>query len=113
SSSSITRGFMKLRYAVVPALTAAILSVLYGPAVQEIDVRSRVVNADSASKVPGLYIVTLKDSNASRVDVRRAAHDLARRHGAEIQYVYTDALHGFSARMDAGEAERVASDGTV
>jgi len=56
----------------------------------------------------GSYIVTLRSGDPGVVSARHA-----RANGAEVEHVYRHALRGYSARMTAGAAARLADDPAV
>ena len=58
--------------------------------------------------IPNSYIVTLRDGDPGAVAL---AH--GRRHGAEVEFVYTRALRGYAARMSATQAADIAADAGV
>ncbi|WP_203338506.1 S8 family serine peptidase [Nocardioides limicola] len=59
--------------------------------------------------VPGSWIVTLAPSE----DPRRAAPELARRHGGQVGHVYSNVLNGFSFRGNARAAQALARNPRV
>ena len=63
----------------------------------------------AADVIPGAWIVTLDE--AAEPDTVASAH--ARRHGAQVDYLYRHALKGYAARMSAQAAARVAEDPRV
>ncbi|MBV6522586.1 MAG: Aqualysin-1 [Gemmatimonadaceae bacterium] len=67
-------------------------------------------NAVEGQVVPDQYVVVLKNTVS---DVTVNARRLAREHGARLGYVYGAALKGFSARMPAAVAARLARDPMV
>ncbi|MCX5015655.1 S8 family peptidase [Streptomyces sp. NBC_00555] len=60
--------------------------------------------------VPDSWIVVLKESAAG---TRTLPDLLAKAGGARLGHVYTNALHGFSARMDQARAAKIAADPRV
>lgn len=58
--------------------------------------------------VTGSYIVTLASGDPASVSARHA-----KGHGARVTHVYGSALRGYSARMSAGAAARIARDPAV
>ncbi len=64
--------------------------------------------------VPGRYIVVLRDEHpgvsASRAEVERDAHEVARTHGALVDRVYAHALRGFVASMPEKAALAMSAD---
>ncbi len=71
-----------------------------------------ILGADSPDAVPGSYIVVLNGAVAPQ-GVGGAASSLTRRHGGTIAATYTSALRGFSARMSAQAARRLAAEESV
>ncbi|MEP7344657.1 MAG: S8 family serine peptidase, partial [Gemmatimonadaceae bacterium] len=67
-------------------------------------------NAVDGQVVPDQYVVVL---NGNVADVGVNARRIAREHGARLGYVYEAALKGFSARMPAAVAARLARDPMV
>ena len=63
----------------------------------------------AADPVPGQYIVTLEGGTAP-AEVPGEAEQLADRYDAGVLDVYDTALVGFSARMSADDAQRLAAD---
>ncbi|KRV48150.1 peptidase S8 [Wenjunlia vitaminophila] len=70
-----------------------------------------VIGADSASAIPGSYIVTLKKSEHRAATF--AGKSVVTDHGADIQRVYTHALNGYAVTMSADEARQLAADPAV
>jgi subtilisin len=87
------------------AATAAVLLALGAitPASQA------VPSSGGSESIAGAYIVVLEDGTS----VRHVSADHARRFGADVEHVYRSALSGYSARMSASQAERVAADARV
>lgn len=67
------------------------------------------------SPIAGSYVVVLKDRanlrGATRIDM--AAHQLSRAVGGRLASVYTAALHGFSVKMSARQAQAMRQQGRV
>ncbi|HYF26125.1 MAG TPA: hypothetical protein VD931_10340, partial [Baekduia sp.] len=59
----------------------------------------------AAEPIAGAYIVTLSEG-----DPAAAAQRAERRHGAQVDHVYTQALRGYAARMSARAAQEVAGE---
>ncbi|MEU1848255.1 S8 family serine peptidase [Streptomyces sp. NPDC019990] len=90
------------------ALVASLVSALpagAAPAAPEGHVRYEA----AANAVPGSYIVTLKTDKAGSAEGRA----LARKHGADIERIYTKALNGYAVEASAAEAKRLAADPAV
>jgi hypothetical protein len=61
--------------------------------------------------LPDSYLVILRDSPAkSTVAVDPMAHDLVARYGGTLAHLYTSVMRGFSVRMSAAQAIRLATD---
>jgi subtilisin family serine protease len=90
---------------VVSAGTLLGAGVGAAPAVAEEGV---VDGAGAPDAIPGQYLVVLRE--APSWDSARA---LAERYGGEMRQAYHSALPGFSARMTAAEARRLAADPAV
>ncbi|MGW2521164.1 S8 family serine peptidase [Streptomyces sp. NPDC001617] len=66
-----------------------------------------------AGRIPGHYIVTLKESTAGRKADAKAAVERASAMGAVVHQVYRYALQGYAAVMSAHTAAQVAKDPDV
>ncbi|WP_442933735.1 S8 family peptidase [Micromonospora sp. CPCC 205556] len=100
--------------AAAAALSAAVTTpALAAPA-------GEIRGASAPGAITGSYLVVLKadavgtaNSPAARTAVPDRAADLARRYGGSVADVYSAALTGFSAKMSAGQARRLAADPAV
>jgi subtilisin family serine protease len=75
-----------------------------------------LVAAPSARAIPGRYIVVLAGQPTQGITASAAAAaatTLAARYGGQVDHVYRAALNGFSARMSAADAARLAADPAV
>ncbi|MFJ8685116.1 S8 family peptidase [Micromonospora wenchangensis] len=105
--------------AVAVAAAAAALSVAAGaPALAAPTGQIRYASAPDA--ISGSYLVVLKgdavgaaNSRAARTAVPDRAASLTKRYGGSVADVYSAALTGFSAKMSAGQARRLAADPSV
>lgn len=70
-----------------------------------------VLFAADANAVPGSYIVVTHDS--ASIDADAAPAKLAARYGGRVGHVYDAALKGFSVRLSAQQARRLAADPAV
>ncbi len=70
-----------------------------------------IENAGAPGSVADSYIVTLKDSAARSTDSSGKA--VAKRYGADIARTYSAALNGYSVRVSAAQAKRLAADPAV
>jgi subtilisin family serine protease len=94
------------RVAVLGFAAAAAAMVTIGvatPAMAE----GTVLQAGSATAVPGSFIVAFKDGANAQ------AHNITSKYGGQVTSVYNDALHGFAATMSDRQARRIAADPAV
>ena len=73
----------------------------------------QVLGTDSPNAIAGSYIVAFKDKAMSPSSVGVTAASLARQHGGTVAATYSSALRGFSARMSAAAAQRLAANPAV
>ncbi|GLZ34772.1 serine protease [Lentzea sp. NBRC 105346] len=85
-------------------VTTVALSVLFAPGASA--AVGEIKAADAAEKVPGSFIVKLKDGNTT------SAGQLASRFGARIERNYS-ALNGFNVKLSEAQARRLAADPAV
>jgi subtilisin family serine protease len=111
----IEEGKMKRRFLLV--LLSATILVFAGcepsnnpTGIQQIESSGKLLKATSSDVIPGEYIVVLNDDVA---DVPTVAAEMARSHAAVTEHVYRKAIKGFSARMSAEAAGRLAADPRV
>ncbi|SDI99147.1 Serine protease, subtilisin family [Actinokineospora alba] len=97
------------RFGVPGLITALALGVLTPTAVAE----GVVLGADRADAVKDSYIVVVKDSAAPRSASARTAAALTGKYGGSVTVAWQHAVNGFSARMTAGQARRLAVDPAV
>lgn len=95
----------KLRHAVIAA--GAALSLGSGVAMGQGGFAGDVP-ADVAAGLENSYIFVF-DHNVSAIDAPGQAQALATAAGGALQHVYTTAMKGFSAKMPAGAAARIAA----
>src|SRR5690348_17684445 len=72
-----------------------------------------VRNLGVASSVKDSFIVVLKDRTADRSAVDAASADLTRTYGGSVRKVFSRTVRGFSARMTAAQATRLAASDDV
>src|SRR3989344_5664755 len=77
---------------------------------QAVSVQATLGGPDGVARVPGQYIVVLKDSV---MDADAVQEDLERSSRAERLDTYRYALRGFSARLTSEAAEKLAHDPRV
>jgi subtilisin family serine protease len=77
------------------------------------DTDGTVRNLGAASSVKDSFIVVLKDRAADRSAVDAASADLTRTYGGSVRKVFSRTVRGFSARMTAAQATRLATSDDV
>ncbi|SDF31707.1 Peptidase inhibitor I9 [Lentzea fradiae] len=91
------------------AAAAVCLAVAVVPAASAQENVGTILGADRAKVVKDSYIVSLKAGAASRA----AAPELAGKYGGQVGKVWQHALNGFSVKMTAKQAARLAADPKV
>ncbi|HEX7305239.1 S8 family peptidase [Lentzea sp.] len=91
------------------AAAAVCLAVAVVPAASAQENVGTILGADRADVVKDSYIVSLKADTASRA----AAPGLASKYGGQVGQVWQHALNGFSVKMSAQQAARLAADPKV
>ncbi|MFS8098778.1 S8 family serine peptidase [Lentzea alba] len=91
------------------AAAAVCLAAAVVPAASAQENVGTILGADRAGVVKDSYIVSLKAGSASRA----AAPELASRYGGQVGKVWQHALNGFSVKMTAKQAARLAADPKV
>ncbi|MDN3293991.1 S8 family serine peptidase [Streptomyces ficellus] len=96
--------------ALIPAaaLAAGLLAATPAHSADHSDVRL----APAGTAISGSWIVALKDTTA-KASVRPTAQGLADRYDGDLAHVYSSSLRGFSVRMTADRAHRLAADSRV
>ncbi|WP_433385769.1 ricin-type beta-trefoil lectin domain protein [Micromonospora sp. KLBMP9576] len=101
--------------AVAPAAAAPGATAAAAPSVVTADATAsrpaQGATPAAGTEISGSYIVTVKAAKADRI--RSDARDLAADYSGRLGDVWTAALHGFSVRMSAADAERLAHDARV
>ncbi|MFL5348123.1 MAG: S8 family serine peptidase [Hyalangium sp.] len=72
---------------------------------------SRLLKSQKAS--PGRYIVVLDEKAMAGAHAGLLARQLSELHGAAVEHVYSQALHGFSAKMTEAAALKLSNDPRV
>ncbi|MFI2667691.1 S8 family peptidase [Micromonospora carbonacea] len=72
-----------------------------------------LLDAGHAERVPGSYVVVLKEGAGSAADRRTGVTRLAERYGFRPDQIWHDALNGFSVRTTEPVARRLAADPAV
>ena len=75
--------------------------------------RPRLVRADPRDRIPGQYIVILRDETLPGESVPTVAGDLLREHGGRVRLYLQNAVNGFSANLTDEQAERLSRDPRV
>ncbi|WP_308220914.1 S8 family peptidase [Micromonospora phytophila] len=116
-TGSVSRRRLVRAFAVVA--TAAAVSVAVTTPAQAAPT-GEIRGASAPTAISGSYLVVLKTDAvgaagtlAARTAVPDRAGKLAERYGASVVDVYSAALTGFSAKMSAGQARRLAADPAV
>ncbi|WP_373315500.1 S8 family serine peptidase [Planosporangium mesophilum] len=82
-------------------------------AAQAAPAEGTVRDAGVAGAIPDSYIVVFKDGSAESRTVDAAAGKLTRAYGGTVRHAYTRAVNGFSARLTATAARRLAANPAV
>ncbi|MCP2271504.1 S8 family peptidase [Actinokineospora diospyrosa] len=104
------------RSAVVAVSVAAVAGaavVVAPPLLAAQDSAVAIVNAGSADAVADRYIVAFKSQGQGIASVSASATSLTQRYGGQIRHTYDAGLNGYSAKMSAAEAAKVAKDPAV
>ncbi|GIE86040.1 S8 family peptidase [Actinoplanes regularis] len=97
-----------MRHRAAAVLTGVTLALTATAPAFAAEATGTVLNAASATAVPGTYLVTLK------TDVDRARADrLAARYGGSVTRVFGHAVEGYTAQLTARQAARLAADPSV
>ncbi|MFI6823295.1 S8 family serine peptidase [Micromonospora sp. NPDC050187] len=102
----------------VLAVSAMVAATVGGPAVAAPAVGD-ILNAGSATAVPGSYLVVLRDNavggpaGTRPAAVSQQADTLAHRYGGTVGHRYGHALNGFEVRLPEPAARRLAADPAV
>ncbi|MFI7672136.1 S8 family peptidase [Actinophytocola sp. NPDC049390] len=90
----------------VATASALVLTANSGAAADE----GTILGAGNPTAIKDSYIVVFdRGAAATRGGVRTMATDLAREHGASIEYTYQHALHGFAGELSERAAKRLAA----
>ncbi|CRK57756.1 Alkaline serine exoprotease A precursor [Alloactinosynnema sp. L-07] len=102
----------RLRRYAGPALIASALAlgVIATPASAAEGV---VLGANRAGAIKDSYIVVVKDSVAPRSASAQTADKLTKKYGGSVTAAWQHAVNGFSAKMTAGQARKLAADPSV
>ena len=98
--------------AVTTVATAALLGGLTALPAQAAPAEGKVLAAGSPTAVKDSYIVTLK-KGAGLKAASSAGKDLVEEYGGTVKRTFKSALNGYSAKLSASEAKRLAADPAV
>jgi subtilisin family serine protease len=105
---------------VAAAAAALVITVGSASAVSAAPVTGEIVGASAPDAIAGSYLVVLKGDAVGAAGSRSAgtavpgrAAALVARYGGSVGQVFTAALTGFSAKMSAAQAARLAADRSV
>ncbi|MBI3687063.1 MAG: S8 family peptidase [Actinobacteria bacterium] len=94
------------------AVAAVVVAAMATPA-SAAPARGTVRTVPGATAVPGSYLVLLKDSATPKSATALTATSLTGTYGGRVVNTWQHAAHGFSARMNADQASRLAADPRV
>ncbi|MEE1761105.1 MULTISPECIES: S8 family peptidase [unclassified Streptomyces] len=98
--------------AVTTVATAALLGGLTALPAQAAPAEGKVLAAGSPTAVKDSYIVTLK-KGAGLKAASSAGKDLVEEYGGTVKRTFKSALNGYSAKLSATEAKRLAADPAI
>ncbi|QES40723.1 peptidase S8 [Streptomyces venezuelae] len=98
--------------AISTATAAAVLGAVTALPAQAAPAEGHVITAGSADAVKGSYLVTLKDGSGLKA-ASSQGKDLIAEYGGSVQKTFKSALNGYSAKLSAAEARRLAADPAV
>ncbi|MFI1682789.1 S8 family peptidase [Streptomyces sp. NPDC020607] len=98
--------------AISTATAAAVLGAVTALPAQAAPAEGHVIAAGSADAVKGSYLVTLKDGSGLKAATSQGK-DLIAEYGGSVQKTFKSALNGYSAKLSAAEARRLAADPAV
>ncbi|MEV5981531.1 S8 family peptidase [Streptomyces sp. NPDC052114] len=98
--------------AAISTATAAVLGAVTALPAQAAPAEGTVIAANSADAIQGSYIVTLKKTSGLKAATAQGK-DLISEYGGSVQKTYKSALNGYSAKLSATEARRLAADPAV
>ncbi|MFF1378170.1 S8 family serine peptidase [Streptomyces sp. NPDC058308] len=98
--------------AISTATAAAVLGAVTALPAQAAPAEGTVIAAGSADAVKDSYLVTLKTSSGLKATTDRGRNLIAR-YGGSVHKTFGSALNGYSVRLSAPEARRLAADPAV
>ncbi|MEU5683057.1 peptidase S8 [Streptomyces venezuelae] len=98
--------------AISTATAAAVLGAVTTLPAQAAPAEGHVIAAGSADAVKGSYLVTLKEGSGLKAATSQGK-DLIAEYGGSVQKTFKSALNGYSAKLSAAEARRLAADPAV
>ncbi|MEU5900800.1 MULTISPECIES: S8 family peptidase [Streptomyces] len=91
---------------------AAVLGAVTALPAQATPAEGRVIAAGSADAIKGSYLVTLKESSGLKAATSEGKGLIAE-YGGSVQKTFKSALNGYSVKLSAAEARRLAADPAV
>lgn len=104
---------LRLRTNPAPLFLAAALIAMTRILEADTDEPPRLVRADPRDRIPGQYIVLLKDATLPGDSVPVVAEELLSTHGGKARIYLQNAVNGFSANMTEEQAIRLSEDPRV
>ncbi|WP_306337931.1 S8 family peptidase [Streptomyces sp. KL118A] len=98
--------------AISTATAAAVLGAVTALPAQAAPAEGHVIAAGSADAIKGSYLVTLKEGSGLKAATSQGK-DLIAEYGGSVQKTFKSALNGYSAKLSATEAKRLAADPAV
>ncbi|MFK4069029.1 S8 family peptidase [Streptomyces sp. NPDC029674] len=98
--------------AISTATAAAVIGTVTALPAQAAPAEGTVLAAGSADAIKGSYIVTLKNGSGLKAATSQGK-DLIAEYGGSVQKTFKSALNGYSAKLTATEARRLAADPAV
>ncbi|WP_055565036.1 S8 family peptidase [Streptomyces atriruber] len=98
--------------AISTATAAAVLGAVTALPAQAAPAEGHVIAAGSADAIKGSYLVTLKEGSGLKAATSQGK-DLISEYGGSVQKTFKSALNGYSAKLSATEAKRLAADPAV
>ncbi|MET9549062.1 S8 family peptidase [Streptomyces sp. NPDC006627] len=98
--------------AAISTAAAAVLGTVTALPAQAAPAEGTVIAAGSADAVKGSYIVTLKKSSGLKAATSQGK-DLISEYGGSVTKTFKSALNGYTAKLSAAEARRLAADPAV
>lgn len=104
---------LRLRTDPAPLLLAFAMIAMTRILEADTDEPPRLVRADPRDRIPGQYIVLLKDATLPGDSVPVVADELLSTHGGKVRIYLQNAVNGFSANLTEEQALRLSEDSRV